>query len=128
MHDMFRFDGQASREDATASSLPVLPTIDPAVVLVKSGNAASSSGLPIGPCSLGNRISASDVAVTARIQMRPVRTWFEESLSSIATGPGMAPYSGLRRSADSHASIFGWGERRRPASYCAKADSYSPKK
>ena len=72
------------REDAYALSLPVLPTIEPVEVHASTGGAASSSGLPIGPGRIGNIIAADGEPVVAQLRTRAARTWFEQSLSSIA--------------------------------------------
>ena len=53
--DLFANDPQIVREDAASVSLAVLPTVDSVQVNISSGDAASSSGLPIGPGRLGNR-------------------------------------------------------------------------
>ena len=53
--DLFANDPQAVREDAASVSLAVLPTVDSVQANISYGEAASSSGLPVGPGRLGNR-------------------------------------------------------------------------
>ena len=91
--DMFGDDEQVSREDIAALDGSDSDHPRPSTDSVRQGGASSSSGLSVGPGRLDSRIVPSTAQVSSVIQVaalvepipiRPNRTWFEQSLPSIA--------------------------------------------